>query len=259
MVRMKEKSSFRKGLERILASGIMFFAILINIVNADSSGALQIYNYIGSKSEFVQIFRDDSSFPGALDNYDEYDGDAGENPDGNPQIYSVIPGHNLWDDIRPEDSNIPYDIKLGYQGTLSSAQSNHIDFSIFGAGFGNKPIIFESDRLPYGPVVDMRRAQDKNSGIIDLIDLPSGTYYQWDPYGSCTVDIGTRLLADLDENGKCNLVDFSLLGNDWGKGPGQYNGDISGPNGIPDGYVDNYDLGTFCEDWLKDANDPNTW
>lgn len=29
--------------------------------------------------------------------------------------------------------------------------------------------------------------------------------------------------------------------------------------GIPDGVVDTNDLSAFCGDWLKDANDPNTW
>jgi len=41
---------------------------------------------------------------------------------------------------------------------------------------------------------------------------------------------------------------------------------ISGPDGIPDfnsstgnAVIDGYDLGRFCEGYLRDVNDPNTW
>ena len=78
-------------------------------------------------------------------------------------------------------------------------------------------------------------------------------------YGIGQLDIGTRLLADLDDGGKVDFGDFAIFAEDWQKGPGQYVADICGPNGIPDGYVDNFDLSAFCDDYLKDVNDPNTW
>jgi len=126
--------------------------------------------------------------------------------------------------------------------------------------FGNKPITFSSDRLPYGPVVDVRKAIAENSGVVDLIDVPSGTYNQWAPYGTGSLEIGTRLLADLNDSGHVDLGDFALLAEDFGEEPrGQYVGDITGPNGIPDGYVNGFDLGAFCDSYLADVNDPNTW
>ena len=48
-----------------------------------------------------------------------------------------------------------------------------------------------------------------------------------------------------------DLADFAILAADWQKPQGSYDGDITGPNGIPDGYVNMYDLVKFCDDWLR--------
>ena len=154
---------------------------------------------------------------------------------------------------------------MPYQACPTSTQPNWLVFNFpyavnpfTGTGtynFGNKPIVFESDRLPYGPVVDVRRAIAQNSGNLSLIDAPVGTSGE---YGSGILEIGTRLLTDLDDSNEVNFEDFAIFAEDWQKGPGQYIADITGPSGIPDGNVDNYDVAAFCEDWLKDINDPST-
>lgn len=72
-------------------------------------------------------------------------------------------------------------------------------------------------------------------------------------YGSGILQGGTRILSDLNGNGKVDLVDYSTLANDWGKTGANSIGDISGPNGIPDKAVDWHDLNAFSEDYLKTA------
>ncbi|MFH1371942.1 MAG: hypothetical protein ABII09_11750 [Planctomycetota bacterium] len=169
-------------------------------------------------------------------------------------IYSDIITNKLARDARPIDSNTPFDIKLVYNGVLSSSQQNNLSFAFGSESFGTKPILFQSDRLPYGPVVDVRRAIAQNSGNVPLIDLEAGTYSPSTPYNTTDsngLTIGTRLLADLDDDGKVDFKDYSLLAQDWQKPQGQYIGDISGEFGIPDGYVDGYDLSAFCSNWLE--------
>ena len=43
---------------------------------------------------------------------------------------------------------------------------------------------------------------------------------------------------------------FAVLANDWGKPQGKYCADITGQYGIPDGYVDIYDLDAMSNNWL---------
>jgi len=198
---------------------------------------------------------------GALEGRDGYDSDYLAPPTGSLSIYSDVNDgeFEFAMDARPLDSITPFDLKLLYNGTIGSPKSNHIRFEFGTESFDTKPIMFQSDLFPYGLVVDIRKAITQNGGEVPLIDIPAGTYSNSSPYGYGILTIGTRLLADLDDSNEVNFEDFAIFAEDWQKGPGQYVADICGPNGIPDGYVDNYDLAAFCEDWLKDINDPSTW
>ena len=231
-------------------------------VGEASPGYLTIKNNLNSKQRNVNIIRDDGHFFGARDDKDNYDIPANSQPSDYPNCYSDIPDYHLWSNYTFEDSNAPYDIKFSFNGTLSPSQPNWLEF-YFSYGedwaFSNKPITFQSERLPYGEVVDVRKAISQNSGRVDFINVPAGTYNQWVPYGSGDLEIGTRFLADLNDDGIVNNLDFVILADDWQKPQGKYIGDISGPNGIPDGYVNVYDLSAFANDYLKDIEDPNTW
>jgi len=248
--------------------GVMLGSLAFGSVvyGSASPGYSTLKNCLNSEYRHVNINRDDGNFFGAKDGIDDYDKWAIGQPSGFPNCYSDINDngtvYHLWSDYRAEDSNIPYDIKLSFNGTLTENKPNWLEFE-FSCGedyeFADKPITFQSDRLPYGDVVDVRRAIAQNNGRVDLIDVPAGPYNQWVPYGSGRLDIGSRILSDLNDNGIVNFEDFALLANDWMKTQGQYIGDICGPNGIPDGYVNGYDLSAFGDDWLKDVNDPNTW
>jgi len=230
-------------------------------------GYLEVRNCLNSNKKTITINRDDINVSGAKDGYDNNDNIANSMPSGYPNCYSdIFDGqiYHLWDDFRAEDSNVPYDIKLSFEGSLGSSQPNWLEFSFPYDSYGDYefnglPVLFQSDRLQYGGVVDVRRAIAQNNGRVDLIDVPAGNYSQWNPYGSGVLTIGTRFLGDLNDDGLVNLLDFVMLSNDWMKSGGKYAGDISGANGVPDGNVDSYDLIAFSEGWLADVNDPNSW
>ena len=213
-------------------------------------GVLQVHNNLDGGSAYVQFVRADEIYIGTTDDYDpafdinNYDIDGAD-------IYSAIPDHNLEMDFRPEDSNLPYDLRLTFNGTPSDPiNSLTFNFPYLGIEFGIQEILFQSDLLPFGPVVDVRKAIAQNGGIVELIDLPAGTYSASTPYGSGILTIGTKMLADLDDEGCVNFKDYAHLAEDYGKSQGQYVGDIAGPNGIPDGYVDGHDLREFTDSWL---------
>ncbi len=246
------------------------------VAKADpNQGFMTITNNLNSHSRNVNIYRDNTNFSGAQDGYDEHDIPKNTQPEGYPDIHTNIITHNLWDDFRAEDSNAPYDTRLSFIGGLPSTQSNWLVFNFpyavnpfTGTGtynFGNKPIIFESDRIPYGPVVDIRRGMaftpNPNEVEIPLEDVIVGTTGE---YGTGILDIGTRLLADLNDDGIVNFLDFAIFTNYWRnhlKASPEVScvANISGPNGIPDGYngkavVDEIDLGVVAEEWLMDVN-----
>jgi len=231
------------------------------ILAASSNGWLNIENYVDSiyGDDCSAVHYDDS---GVSDGKDSWDILWIDPMPGESSLYLDIGTHKLKWDYRQPSSIADFYIKLVYNGTLSEAKNNYLEFSLpYGSEweFGDKPILFQSDLLPYGPVIDVRKAIAENSGIVPLEDLPAGTYSPSTPYGSGILTIGTRLLADLDDSNQVNFEDFAIWAEDWQKGPGQYVGDICGPNGIPDSNVDSYDLMAFGEDWLKDVNAPNTW
>lgn len=226
-------------------------------------GFLQVFNKLNGSEPSLTVVRADQYYPNATDGFDSgLDAETLSVPVGAADITSLIDNPTQMDlvsDYRLEASILPYDIRLFFNGTPGNPTNNlEFKFPYAGVEFGDEEITFSSDRLPYGPVVDVREAIAKNSGGVPLMDAP-GTYTVMTPYGVGTLEIGTRLLADLDDSNEVNFEDFAIFTEDYQKGSGQYVADISGPNGIPDGYIDNYDLAAFYEDWLKDINDPNTW
>ena len=56
------------------------------------------------------------------------------------------------------------------------------------------------------------------------------------------------MLADLNEDGKINLVDFAILASQWRQVPGVPSADIAPPDS-GDGIVDIYDLELLVDDW----------
>ncbi len=176
---------------------------------------------------------------------------------GGAFVYSEVEGQKCLYDYRPCDSVTPFKLKLfGCGGIGGTENCLHIDFYVDESGdtFDDKPIILESERLRYGFVVDVRRAIEAGSpygvGVIQLKNVPAGSHDITSPYGSATLHIGTRSLADLNGDGICDLADFNSMASDWKAPQGKHLGDISGEIGMPDGFVDLYDLRELARRWL---------
>jgi hypothetical protein len=172
-------------------------------------------------------------------------------------VYSEVGGKKCLYDYRPCDSVTPFQLKLFFCGAIDETENRlWINFYVDESGdtFDDKRIILESDRLLYGFTVDVRRVIEigcpYGGGIIQLKNVPAGSHHITRPYGSAVLHIGTRSLSDLDGDGICGFTDFSCMANDWLAPQGKYPGDISGEDGIPDGFVNFYDLREIAYGWL---------
>ena len=68
-----------------------------------------------------------------------------------------------------------------------------------------------------------------------------------------------RFPGDLNLDGRVDNTDFAYFSQNWGARDVNSISDISGPDGIPDKYVDYWDLSAFSDDYLRDINEPGTW
>ena len=106
-------------------------------------------------------------------------------------------------------------------------------------------------------VADIREAVASNAGVIPLHRL-DGAYESAAAYALLQVRFDT-FPGDYDLGDTVDLTDLAYIGDKWmGTDTGSV-ADIAGPNGVPDGAVDYFDLRLLSRDYLKDANDPNTW
>lgn len=173
-------------------------------------------------------------------------------------VYSKVQGGRCQYDYRPCDSNEPFQLRLFTCDTFGTEQTNRLFVDYLtdedGETFGDKSLVFVSDRLIFGYAVDIRVLVEEigtpfGGGWIDLENVPIGIL----DYASATLHIGTKLLSDINNDEVCNFSDFSELAASWGQPQGKYRGDISGPDHVPDGFVDLYDLAEITHEWLNDT------
>jgi hypothetical protein len=191
-----------KGLTGLLGAGAVALG-MSGSADGGTLGYLKIENNLNSNSRSVEMIRDDEYFPGASDNHDSYDGEANAMPSGYPNIYSDITTHNLWSDVRAENTTSVYDIKLGFEGSLSEKKENWLDFSFpydndGDLEFNGMPIYLQKKEggVLTGPIYDVRDIVDNHSGRLDLPDVPAGSYGQWEPYSEYVLDIGANLIPE---------------------------------------------------------------
>ena len=216
-------------------------------------------------------------------------------PDPNPNHTSWLrPSSIIYDaaeyelqtDFRPDNSTSSVNITLKVihdeAGAKQISCSNHLKLefgSIQGAypNFGSKPItlwrrnIIDPNNNPNDPnnytisfMADIREVIAKNGGIIPLPNL-DGEYQSQVPYDFLQVRFDVYpgdFDFELDASGKIingvvDMKDLPYLGEDWGKQgePKEFVGDITGPQGLPDGNVDYQDLELLTRYWLKDIRD----
>jgi len=259
--------------------------IMSDNVNA-SEGRLDIISCIRSdyqNGSHITVHRQDA---GVSDGYDSFDHiyRGMFNPSGiKAKIVSIVEEKELDKDNRPVDSTSPVNLELsihekyaqrGDPVALDSENELWISLPFAGApyfyDFGNKPITFwerniiDPNNNPNEPnnytisfIADVREVIDRNRGVVPLPPL-DGIHGSEIPYMYAQTRFNT-FPGDFDLHSRVDMQDFAYLAEDWGKTDVNSIVDISGPNGIPDKNVDVYDLALFTRDYLKDANDPNTW
>lgn len=243
-----------------LVALVLLSAIIFSGIDAKAEeGNLFVDNRIDSKQSAGELNIGHSNYPGVTDGYDGFDTELPPIPLNNSVVASFLDSLNLNRDLRTISNKDNFDLRLIYDGTLTEDKQNHLEFSFPDPdySFGDKPILFQqtdsTNPNAFYPVYDVRKVIE--AGVtIQLEDVAAGTYNQWIPYGSGRLDIGTRYLADLDDNGTVDLYDLTPMGNDWGKTGVDSIADISGPNGLPDKNVDMWDLKAHANDYLKSVN-----
>lgn len=175
-------------------------------------------------------------------------------------------------DIRPADGTTDiFTLSLALNdrdGGVTRSNSLYIKLFPITSGeipFDDLEILLLCNRLRYGYIVNVRTAwalADPEIGAeIKLFDLVSDDPRWPSSYGLVQIFIGDfdrySILCDFNDDGSVNLTDMSMLASDWKKPYGKYRTDIAGPggspsdpNGLPDGYVNEYDLQLMAEGWL---------
>lgn len=252
---MQNQRHITNHLARInLVGGILLGAALGffigDAVAADpNEGMLNVaYNVEGQSGSdhFLAIKRDQTvPFPITEGRNDVGEGENPPGMEGMTDVYSTNPegGEPLDYDFIPENSPLPFNLRYGLNGTVSNAESSMV-FSYGSTSFGDHPIVFAPDNPLYGPAIDVRRAINQNSGNVPLPNT-NGEYH------TGTLEIGTRLISDFDDSNVVDANDLTTIADGWLQEGTGLEADISGPKGIPDGKVNNFDLGAFSSEWQQ--------
>lgn len=193
------------------------------------------------------------------------------------KVHTQPYGIELQTDARPENSTTTFHEKLSItdsvtgSGTPSMPVSNKIKFQIIDdANLKWKNIIAEryglDDVNNPANIKDNWDVKYKNN---QLIVLPSINDLTTRVYDNILVKEFNH--ADLNRDRKVNMKDFAVWSNEFGKNNttdpnrfGSYVGkDVNDLGAYADinrsGIVDSNDLRLFANEWLWDANAPNTW
>ncbi|HEX3599312.1 MAG TPA: PQQ-dependent sugar dehydrogenase [Lacipirellulaceae bacterium] len=165
------------------------------------------------------------------------------------QSFTLAPGSHLSIEIGGADNSNPqnpnYDqLIIGGAATLSGT----LNVSLVDLGSGvYSPAMGESF-----PILTAGSIAGKFEAL-DLPALPTGL--TWKPiYGSTTfsLDVVDRLPGDYNGGGHVGPADYVVWRSMVGQTGGDLAADSSGPNGVPDGVVDNYDY-LFWREHFGDA------
>jgi len=281
---IQEKQTRRDFLRKsvIAAAGLVTGAKAVKML-ADythQNGKLRIANYVYN-SEFTNTPHYTLHYPGGTEGYGNYDIIYGVPPfTKNTKVVSIVDGYELINDVRPIDSLTPLNLEVslhsqdGSDIVVNNAKNKlAINFPVADWKFGKKPIslwrrhfLGEGEPVGLELLAHIRQAIAKSSDGIARIPLPNrnGVYGSQVPYDFFQLRFDV-FPGDLNRDGKVDLKDLETLTNEWlaEQDPNDpntaLNSDISGPNDVPDNKVNGLDFGRFANDYLKDANDPNTW
>ena len=227
----------------MLTALIISVKLKIGPINGITSGCeFNIAHHTGSSNgpDVTDIGYSFGSMTPALDIYEEVSG---------------YPWDELSQDGKRDDNMDTINSRIDGRGLSSPVESEiEADISQF-VGEDNM-----DDKKVIGRVYDANSTADPNDDIL------LGTYDCWNMTESgqkvyLTVKDGISHrwatsfydtnIADFNNDGKVNFVDFAMLANDFGKPIGNYLTDISGSSGS-DGFVDYYDLAELADNWLAE-------
>ncbi|MBN2129931.1 MAG: hypothetical protein JW741_10560 [Sedimentisphaerales bacterium] len=176
-------------------------------------------------------------------------------------------GYELTVDTRPKSSTSAVDLRLSlysyYQDPieLTSPKENELRLSLPGGRFESTALTLQqydpADPNRTFPLYDVRQIVAQNAGILPLPDL-HGAYRSGEPYAFFTLSFTRDSTLDLNEDGRLDWWDFSVLGNDWRNADAPTAADLAGVwgLGLPDGTVDAFDLQAFCQAWAQGYTPP---
>jgi len=245
------KGKFGRGLERILAGGIIFIGSLVGIVNAGNIKVIAWNSGTPSSGPVAKLKTTGNNVPYL------------ESPSGTIGIYFVSGESKLKEKVIGINSTEPQDMYAEiFSGTPGDEYwafdiLDNTDFewkNIIGHRYGQSGVN-DPDAIPED-TVDIKYLDGTGwyqSGSFSGIN--NGDYDRWkfELFNNC----------DLNRDGKVNFPDYAIFAGKWGT-TGIDKG--SDPNALDDyadidenGTVEVNDLADFCFEWLWDANDPNTW
>ena len=240
------------------------------------NGKLRIANYVYN-GEFTNTPHYTVHYAGAIEGKDSFDSRYSNPPDftKNTKVVSIIfdneVKYELKNDARPVESITPVNLEIslhsqdGSDIVMNDTRNElQIKFPVADWKFGRKPIcLYRRHFLGEGALdleflADIREATAKSPGEILILPLPNlnGVYGSQVPYDFFQVRF--EFPGDFNMDGKQNLKDMAYM-EGWKQPEAGSLADITGPNGVPDKIFDEYDLGAWTDDYLKDINDPNTW
>jgi hypothetical protein len=236
---------------------------------AENWGYLQSDTFVEGKGNNNTIWtvKDDEVHSGTTNNFDqgkdqELSVDLIQPNSGGS--FTEVENRKIMSEYSPNDSNYPKYICAFFKGPINTGEDPNVtlEFSLlYGGNFGGRRLIFTeiyndlNNQNPNNRQIDLQQnITGSTDGVARIVygKLPAGNYTPDTPFLGLRLDFG-KLLADFNGDDIVNLKDYAVLANDWGQTGSNLQGDISGPNDLPDIKVDNYDLAKFIEYWLETA------
>ena len=248
------KSKFRRGLERILAGGIIFIGSLAGIVNAGNIKVIAWNSGTPSSGPIANLKTDGSNVPYL------------NSPAGTIGIYFVDGENKLKEKViganDTESQEMYAEIFSGTPGdeywAFDILDTNDFDWKNiiahrYGEGGVSNPNAIPEDTF------DVWYMDGKGWFQSGSFSISSGDYDRW--------EFEQFNHADLNRDKKVNGLDYAIFSNEWKKSGARFGSNIgSAPDDLGayadidrSGTVDFNDLDYFTIEWLWDANDPNTW
>jgi hypothetical protein len=171
-------------------------------------------------------------------------------------------------DLKPADANDDsFLLELSYWGNVISPLKNSLLIHFYikdpcDIPFGDKYVFAVSQHLRYGWSADIKGINKYCQPDPNVRMLPiAPRHYDFEVITLVCILVtdSPYCICDFNGDGVVNLTDFTVLTINWGSPRGKHKGDVSSEiEGVPDGFVDIYDLIYYTDTWLFMAQDLNS-